>query len=82
MVSNKPMKEEIPKKLILSILSNDFFCNHKDFVSQLNLEQKQLTHLEEWCNVDWYWLYSFDNNVSVNRIKCFLAYFDFAHNIF
>ena len=82
MVSNKEMKEEIPKKLILSILSNDFFCNHKDFVSQLNLEQKELTHLEEWCNVDWYWLYSFENNVSINRINCFLAYFDFAHNIF
>ena len=53
MVSRKAMKEEIPKKLILSILSNDFFCNHKDFVSQLNLQQKEITHLEEWCNADY-----------------------------
>jgi hypothetical protein len=82
MKSGKAMKEEIPKTLILSILANDFFCNHKDFVSQLNLKQKQLTHLEEWCNVDWYWLYSFDGNVSINRIICFLAYFDFAQTIF
>ena len=78
MKSGIKIKEEIPKSLILSILSNDFFCNHKDFVSQLNLEQKELTHLEEWCNADWYWLYSFENNVSINRINCFLAYFDFA----
>ena len=78
MISCKEMKEEIPKSLILSILSNDFFCNHKDFISQLNQNQKELTHLEEWCNVDWYWLYSFENNVSVNRINCFLAYFDFS----
>ena len=81
MVSRKKMKEEIPKSLILSILANDFFCNHKDFVSQLHLEQKELTHLEEWCNVDWYWLYSFENSVSINRIKCFLAYFDFSSKI-
>ena len=82
MVSRKAMKEEIPKKLILSILSNDFFCNHKDFVSQLNLQQKEKTHLEEWCNADWYWIYSFENDVSVNRIICLLAYFDFAQKIF
>ena len=82
MVSDKNMKEEIPKSLILSMLSNDFFCNHKDFISQLNKKQKELTHLEEWCNVDWYWLYSFENDVSVNRIKCFLAYFDFAAKMF
>jgi len=82
MVSGKARKEEVPKKLILSILSNDFFCNHKDFVSQLNLEQKEYTHLEEWCNVDWYWLYSFDSSVSVNRIICFLAYFVFAKKAF
>lgn len=81
MKSKKPMKEEIPKYLILSILSNDFFCNHKDFVGQLNSSQKKLTNLEEWCNVDWYWLYSFDSSVSVNRIKCFLAYFIFAKDI-
>jgi len=82
MVSGKSMKEVVPKKLILSILSNDFFCNHKDFVSQLSLEQKEYTHLEEWCNVDWYWLYSFDSSVSVNRIICFLAYFVFAKKAF
>ncbi len=82
MKSGKAMKEIIPKKLILSMLSNDFFCNHKDFVSQLNLKQKKMTHLEEWNNVDWYWLYSFDGNVSINRTKCFLAYFDFAQKIF
>ena len=82
MVSKKAMKEEIPKKLILSILSNDFFCNHKDFVSQLNLEQKKLTHLEEWCNTDFYWIYSFDSSISVNRVICFLAYFVFAFKIF
>ena len=78
MISGKNMKEEIPKKLILSILSNAFFCNHKDFVSQLNLKQKELTHLEEWCNVDFYWIYSFESSVSIQRIICFLAYFDFA----
>ncbi len=82
MISGNNMKEEIPKKLILSILSNDFFCNHKDFVCQLNLEQKKLTHLEEWCNADWYWLYSFDNSVSVQRIICLLAYFVFAQKVF
>ena len=82
MTSGNNMKEEIPKKLILSILSNDFFCNHKDFVCQLNLEQKKLTHLEEWCNADWYWLYSFDNSVSVQRIICLLAYFVFAQKVF
>ncbi len=78
MISGKNMKEEIPKKLILSMLSNTFFCNHKDFVSQLNLKQKELTHLEEWCNVDFYWLYSFESSVSIQRIICFIAYFDFA----
>ena len=82
MISGKQMKEEIPKKLILSILSNTFFCNHKDFVSQLNLEQKRLTRLDEWCNVDWYWLYSFENDVSVNRLNCFLGYFDFSYTVF
>ena len=82
MITGKQMKEEIPKKLILSILSNDFFCNHKDFISQLDLEQKKMTHLEEWCNVDWYWLYSFENDVSVNRLNCFLGYFDFAYVVF
>lgn len=82
MASGIARKEEVPKKLILSILSNDFFCNHKDFVSQLSLDQKENTHLEEWCNVDWYWLYSFDSSVSVNRIICFLAYFVFAKKAF
>ena len=78
MPSGKAMKESIPKILFLSIISNTFFCNHKDFVSQLNLKQKELTHLEEWCNVDFYWLYSFESSVSIQRIICFIAYFDFA----
>jgi hypothetical protein len=82
LISGYDMKEEIPKNLILSMLCNDFFCNHKDFVSQLNIKQKKLTHLEEWCNVDWYWLYSFENSVSVQRLICFLAYFDFAEKVF
>ena len=82
MLSGNNMKEEIPKKLILSMLCNDFFCNHKDFVCQLNLEQKKLTHLEEWCNVDFYWLYSFESSISVQRIICLLAYFDFAEKVF
>ena len=81
MVSKKNMKEEYPKKLILSMLANDFFCNHKDFVGQLTQEQKKLTNLVEWNNVDWYWLYSFDSSISVNRIICFLAYFQFAKNM-
>ena len=41
MPSTQALKESIPKKLILSILSNNFFCNDKDYISQLNSEQKK-----------------------------------------
>ena len=75
-------KISFPRKLILSILSNNFFCNHKDFISQLNINQKQMTHLEEWSNVDWYWLYTTDSNVSIQRIICFISYFEELYKIF
>ena len=82
MPSTQALKESIPKKLILSILSNNFFCNDKDYISQLNSEQKKNTAVYEWNIVDWFSLYSTDIPVSIERINCFLAYFDFAYKIF
>ena len=40
MPSGKAMKESIPKILFLSIISNNFFYNHKDVINQLNEEKK------------------------------------------
>ena len=82
MPSTQALKESIPKKLILSMLSNNFFCNDKDYFSQLNKEQKKKTASYEWNFVDWFSLYSTDIPVSIERINCFLAYFDFAYKIF
>ena len=82
MPSTLPMKESFPKKLVLSILSNNFFCNDQDYVSQLNPEQKKLTQVYEWNIVDWFALYSIESSVAIQRIICFLAYFDFAYKIF
>ena len=46
MPSTQALKESIPKKLILSMLSNNFFCNDKDYISQLNKDQKKrLLHM-------------------------------------
>ena len=82
MPSGKEMKESIPKILFLSILSNNFFCNHKDFIKQLNKEQLKLTKIKEWNIVNWYCLYNYTNHVAIERIKCLIAYFDFANKIF
>ena len=75
------MKESFPKLLVLSILANNFFCNDKDYVSQLTKEEKKDTTVYEWNIVDWFALYSLDNSVGIQRIVCFLAYFDFAYKM-
>ena len=85
MPSGKAMKELIPKILFLSIISNNFFCNHKDFINQLTEEQKKQTKIREWNIVNWYKLYNIDNRVesyvATQRIKCLIAFFDFAQRI-
>ena len=85
MPSKIKMKESFPKILFLSIISNNFFCNHKDFRSQLNPEQKKLTKLIEWNTVDWFKIYncitSTYDRVAIERIICLIAYFDFAYKI-
>ena len=84
--SGKASKESIPKLLFLSILSNIFFCNHKDFINQLTEEQMNSTKIREWNIVNYYKLYNIDNHinsyVAIERIKCLLGYFDFAKKIF
>ena len=86
MPSGKAMKESIPKILFLSILSNIFFCNHKDFINQLTEEQIKTTKIREWNIVNFYKLYNIDNRVdsyvATQRLKCLIAYFDFAQKIF
>ena len=86
MPSGKAMKESIPKILFLSIISNNFFCNHKDVINQLNPEEIELTKIKEWNIVNWYKLYNLKNpiesHVSVQRIICLIAFFDFAKRIF
>ena len=83
--AGKPVKECIPKILFLSIISNNFFCNHKDFINQLTEEQKKLTKIKEWHIVNWYKLYNIDysveNFVATQRIICLIAFFDFAKKI-
>ena len=85
MPSRKEMKESIPKLLFLSILSNNFFCNHKDFIGQLNAAQLNLTKKREWNEVDWFKIYNCDvsvyDPVAVQRAICLLAYFDFAYKV-
>ena len=83
MVKGKAMKESIPKLLFLSIISNNFFCNHKDFIDQLTPKQIELIKVEEWNKVDWFRLYNDDpyDSVCTERIICFLAYFDIAYKI-
>ena len=82
MPSTQPMKESFPKKLVLSILSINFFCCDQDYASQLTKEEKKLTNIHEWNIVDWFPLYSTETPVAIQRIICFLAYFDFAYKIF
>ena len=88
MPSKINMKVSFPKILFLSIISNNFFCNHKDFESQLNEEQKELTNLIEWNIVDWFPIYNYmpigdvRDSVAIERIICLIAYFDFAYKIF
>ena len=85
MPSGKAMKESIPKILFLSIISNNFFCNHKDVINQLNNEEKKKTKIKEWNIVNWYKLYNIDNRVeswvATQRIICLIAFFDFAKRI-
>ena len=85
MPSGKAMKESIPKILFLSIISNNFFCNHKDVINQLNEEEQKMTKIEEWNIVNWYKLYNInhrvDSLVAIQRIVCLIAYFDFAKRI-
>lgn len=82
----KAVKECIPKILFLSIISNNFFCNHRDMINQLTAEQKKLTKVKEWHIVNWYKLYNIDNRVdsyvATQRIICLIAFFDFAKKIF
>ena len=84
--SGKSAKESIPKLLFLSILSNIFFCNHKDFINQLTKEQINSIKVREWNIVNYYKLYNIDNRidsyVATERIKCLIGYFDFAKKIF
>ena len=72
--------------MFLSILLNNFFCNHKDFIKQLNKEQLKLTKIKEWNIVNWYCLYNYNYHAysyfAIERIKCLIAYFDFANKIF
>ena len=86
MPSQKAAKESIPKLLFLSILSNIFFCNHKDFINQLTEEQINSIKVREWNIVNYYKLYNIDNHinsyVAIERIKCLIGYFDFAKKIF
>ena len=86
MPSCKAMKESIPKLLFLSMISNNFFCNHKDVINQLNSEQIKLTKIKEWWNiVNWYKLYNLkhpaESYISTQRIVCLIAFFDFAKRI-
>ena len=85
MPSGKAQKESIPKILFLSIISNIFFCNHKDFINQLNEKQIKSTKIREWNIVNYYKLYNInyrvENFVSTQRIICLIAYFDFAKRI-
>ena len=81
MPSGKAMKEFIPKKLFLSMISNNFFCNHKDVINQLSEEQIKLTKINEWNIVNWYNLYNIENPVATQRIVCLIAFFDFAKKI-
>ena len=85
MPSGKAMKESIPKLLFLSIISNNFFCNHKDVINQLNSEQIKLTKIKEWNIVNWYKLYNLkhpaESYISTQRIVCLIAFFDFAKRI-
>ena len=84
MTTGKAMKVSIPKLLFLSIISNNFFCNHKDLDNQITKEQ-QLENEYPFNEVDWYSLYihSISKYVTVHieRIICFLAFFDFAYKI-
>ena len=79
------MKESIPKILFLSIISNNFFCNHKDLINQLSKEQIKLTKINEWNVVNWYKLYNIDNRVqsyvATQRIICLIAFFHYAQRI-
>ena len=85
MPSGKAMKESIPKILFLSIISNNFFCNHKDVINQLNEEEQKMTKIHEWNIVNWYKLYNINNRVesfvATQRIICLIAFFDFAKRI-
>ena len=85
MPSGKAMKESFPKILFLSIISNNFFCNHKDVINQLNSEQIKLTKIKEWNIVNWYKLYNLkhpaQSYISTQRIVCLIAFFDFAKRI-
>ena len=85
MPSGKAMKESIPKILFLSIISNNFFCNHKDVINQLNEEEQKMTKINEWNIVNWYKLYNINNRVesfvATQRIICLIAFFDFAKRI-
>ena len=85
MPSGKAMKESIPKILFLSIISNTFFCNHKDFRNQINKKQAELTKINEWNIVNWYKLYNVNNRVesyvATQRVICLIAFFDFAQRI-
>ena len=85
MPSGKSMKISIPKILFLSIISNNFFCNHKDIINQLNEEDKKMIKIEEWNIVNLYKLYNIDytveSYVATQRIICLIAFFDFAKRI-
>ena len=85
MSSGKAMKESIPKILFLSIISNNFFCNHKDVINQLNEEEQKMTKIHEWNIVNWYKLYNINNRVesfvATQRIICLIAFFVFVKRI-
>ena len=86
MTLGKNMKVSIPKLLFLSIFSNNFFCNDKDIINQLNSEQEKLTEFTEWNRVDFYLIYNYyrtnGSQVAIERIKCLLGFFDFAQKTF
>ena len=65
MTASRAMKESFPKLLVLSILANNFFCNDKDYVSQLTPKEKEITTVYDWNIVDWFALYSLDNSVGI-----------------
>ena len=87
MPSYKEMKESIPKLLFLSIFSNNFFCNHKDYIGQINSDKLKLAKEKEkeWDKDDWFKIYncgiSAYDYVAVQRTICLLAYFDFVYKV-